>query len=93
MHMIKTSLDGFRVTYGKERNGPYSARIYDSSTESYFTPIKYVKGCETKEEVLLRIGFEICDLIKNEVSPFETYEGKTRVISYDRLMGDKEEKK
>ena len=83
MHMMKLNFNGFRVTYGKSRNGPYSARIYSGNENgAYFTPIKWIVDCETKEEILINIGFEICDLVKQEVDPTVPYQGDTQVIGH-----------
>uniref|UniRef100_A0A6M3MDZ8 Uncharacterized protein n=1 Tax=viral metagenome TaxID=1070528 RepID=A0A6M3MDZ8_9ZZZZ len=93
MHMKKLNLCGFRVNYGKERNGPYSACIYDNTSNSYFIPIKRIKGCETNDDILLRIGFEVALLTLAEVSPDVDFNGKTQIIDYSdtRKVGDKEE--
>ena len=93
MHMKKLDLYGFRVTYGKERKGPHSAKIYDNTSNSYFTPIKWIKGCETNDDILLSIGFEVAILVLAEVSPSTVFDGKTQIIDHTniRKLGDKEE--
>ncbi len=83
MHMMRLNYNGFDVTYGKERNGPYSARIYPTLERgTYLNAIKWITGCNTKEEILLCIGFEVCDLIKSEVDPTIPFRGNTQVLNY-----------
>lgn len=86
MLMRKITLDGFRVSYGKVRGGPFEARIYDSASTSYLWCLKWITGCATEKEILLRIGFEIAVLVLNEVDPSVQYKGVTQKIDYSEAI-------
>ena len=68
------NLSGWRVLYGKRRNRSYQASFYPPNSN---TAIKSIVDCESKQELLIKIGYELAVLDMAEVRP-------------DHLMGDKE---
>ena len=87
MHRMKLNSNGFDVTYGKEKNKPYSATIYPHAESGvYLHPIRHINGCATKEEILVAIGFEVCDIVKSEINPNEPFTGTAFTINYGKAL-------
>ena len=60
------NLSGWRILYGKRKNRPYQASFYPPNSN---TAVKSIVDCESEQELLIKIGYELAVLDMAEVRP------------------------